>query len=213
MPDTCSILSSVAQPRMSTCSTADVRQLAGQNLPLAYRVAGSFAHRARAVGLDDDDLKQEAVIGLMRGAAAFDPAGELPFAAIAYKAVRWYLLRVLETRRYRRLASLPLGDDGEEWAVEDQQGEAPDDRAEFDDERELLRRLLGMLKPQDKLAVEMYYLHDMTLHEIARATGVSHERVRQRLVRGLRQRREQAGQDGAEVPAGVGIASAAQAAD
>ncbi len=182
-----------------TETAIDPRQLAVDNLRLAYKVASSFTRRAQAVGLDMDDLRQEAVVALMRAAAVFDPARGFAFSTLAYKVIRQHLLGVLKKRRNRPLAGLPRDCNGQELAFKDEHGEAPDAPAEGDDEKALVQRLMLMLHPEDRRAIELHYLGSKTLSEVAQATGVSKERVRQRLVRALARMRTVAGQE--EAPA------------
>jgi RNA polymerase sigma factor (sigma-70 family) len=184
---------------MSVTYTADVRQLVQENLKLAYKAACSFTRSARAVGLDDDDLKQEAVLGLMRAVAAFDPSLGFTLSALAYKCIKQHLIEVLRTRRYRRLLGLPRDAEGQELPVEDRRGEAPDDAAQEGDERTRVEQLLAVLHPRQRLVVTLYYLENLPLREVGIRAGISAERVRQTLVTALNRMRRHAGVDPAAV--------------
>ena len=183
---------------MSTYTSAppvDVRDVTAQNLGLAYKIAGTFARRAQAVGLDIEDLRQEAVIALIRAASAFDPARGFAFSTLAGRSIQYHLIRVLDTRRFRRLLGLPT--DGERQMVDfaDPDELTPEATAEATDNQRMMQQLLCVLRPRHRQVIEMYYFKDYTLAEVGQRIGVSKERARQLLAGALKRMRKYAHQD------------------
>ncbi len=72
-------------------------------------------------------------------------------------------------------------------------GESPvsqDPESEQSDERTLLRRILGMLPDQQQTVVRLSLMAEMSNTDIAEATGLTNEAVRQNLSRGRKRLRE-----------------------
>jgi RNA polymerase sigma factor (sigma-70 family) len=171
------------------CPSADPHRLVEDNLPLAYAVATTFFRGARAAGLEEDDVRQEAAIGLMRAAEAFDAGRGCGFASFAWRAVRHHLIKVLRTRRSRALQQLPLGADAVELDPPDHRhqaepGAGPD-----------VEHLLSRLPQRWRQVLEMRFREGLRLHEIAERAGMSKERCRQLILAALRRLRQHAGQD------------------
>jgi RNA polymerase sigma factor (sigma-70 family) len=184
----------------------DVRDVTAQNLGLAYKIASTFARRAQAVGLDIDDLRQEAVVAMMKAAAAFDPARGFAFSTLAGRSIQYHLIRVLDTRRFRRLLGLPT--DGERQMVDfaDPNELTPEATAEATDDQRMMQQLLGVLRLRHRQVIEMYYFMDYTLAEVGQQIGVSKERARQLLAGALKRMRKYARQDVATSGAGSSCA-------
>lgn len=125
------------------------------------------------------------MIGLAKALPKVDP-GRQPTSFLAQK-VYWSMIDWLRTcgsvsRHMRARGVLPpaaLGLD-----VEDH-GDAPDARAERIDEAE---RVLGKVPSRERRVLELYYLQELTMREIAEKMGVSQALVsnlRKQAVRGL----------------------------
>ncbi len=192
-------------PYTAVPSPAD---LAASHVALAYRVAGTFARRAHSVGLDREDVRQEAVFGLLHAASAFD-ATKGAFTTLAWLRVKRHLLDVLR-RRHELLRQFPTD------PVTGEQVEPPDERRQAEvgaaaDVEELLRGL----DARRRLAVVLHYGLDgggeRTLADVGAALGVSGKRAQQLVASALQRLRAAAGQEDdagtaavASVGAGVG---------
>jgi RNA polymerase primary sigma factor len=90
---------SLAQAR-EACATWD-RIQCEQHIPLAWNIARHYS----GLGLDLDDLRQEAVIGLMRACELYDPGHGVQFSTYATHWIRQAIRRALE--RQARTIRLP----------------------------------------------------------------------------------------------------------
>ncbi len=150
---------------------------------LADRIAGGCGAEV------DDDLLQEARIGLWKGLRRFDKARGLQQSTYVAWWIRRGIFRELEQRRrYTRFftASLqdPVGEDGDATLGDlyaNTQAADPAEESGWEDEREAVRERMETLRPGDRETLELYYgLRDgtpRTLKEVGRLRGVSTTRV------------------------------------
>ena len=158
-------------------------------------MASRFAHP----GLDFDDLRQAATLGLMRAAEKFDPGRGAAFSTLAWWWMRSAIQQeVMGNRTTIRVpAHRPVGDGPRAVSLGtvvgdttlgsllvDRDSESPVDGAERSLLRERVRDALGTLRPRDAEVVEMRFgingaRRPHSLAEIARRLGVTGERVRQ----------------------------------
>ena len=147
-----------------------------------------------------DDLRQVALVGLIRAAERFIGDKQVPFEAFARPHIRGALLHYLRDcthviripRRVqeqcggatesplRRVAYTPLVQESTAAPTELAQGYEG-----------LPHRLLGALQPQQRLLVELVVLKGMSLRAVARMQGTSASTVHRRLQRALAQLRLQ----------------------
>lgn len=187
---------------------ARARILAGQRAARLFRenepLASWAARRYMWSGLDFDDLRQAALLGLHRAARRFDPERGATFSTVA----AWYMFAELrrEVAGNRGLARMPADrlaeagpkavsiDGDEEGSLVALLPTYEEDGPEVGAGRALLRErvaeALGSLRERDRFVVEHRFgitgsKRPHTLDEIAAEMGVSRERVRQIETRAL----------------------------
>ncbi|MBL8795407.1 MAG: sigma-70 family RNA polymerase sigma factor [Planctomycetia bacterium] len=177
----------------ATCDAAPApnpQQLFDANVRLAYHVAQSFQSAADRAGIDRDDLRQAARLGLWQSCQRFDASLGWKFSTYAYVGVQNHCRRLLYTaRRQRGEWALPQDlrqHDG--LSVLDLAADRRDDhdRDRADDQaaaRERLRPLLAALPERLRLVLTLRHGLDgegeRTLEDVGRVLGVTRERVRQ----------------------------------
>ena len=178
----------------------------------ARQHARKFATRRRMfANLDIEDLTQECRRGLLRAARDWDPARgafttyarwwllnsmeRAPNSGASLIDVPVHAHRKESTRKYiertRRIESLdaPISEDdaaqGRERTLKDVL--ANEMRIDVTVHRDINRidMLLSVVKPEERRAIERYYLDELTLAQIGEEEGVTRERIRQRIVNGI----------------------------
>ena len=178
----------------------------------ARQQAGKYATRRRMfANLDIEDLTQECRRGLLRAARDWDPARgafttyarwwllnsmeRAPNSGASLIDVPVHAHRKESTRKYiertRRIESLdaPISEDdaaqGRERTLKDVL--ANEMRIDVTVHRDINRidMLLSVVKPEERRAIERYYLDELTLAQIGEEEGVTRERIRQRIVNGI----------------------------
>jgi RNA polymerase sigma factor (sigma-70 family) len=155
------------------------------HLRLAAKVALRYKRIGELAGLEWDDLVQEARIGLLQAARNFDPGRRVQFSTLAYRMIRYRLLRVMKTplRRIDKLKFEMLP--SEDRLTDDQAVEA----AEQEMDRTALVRLLALLNRADLQLIEARFGLDgaapRNVSELAAMFKVSRQRIYQRLDHGL----------------------------
>jgi len=148
------------------------------NQRLAFFMAGKFARRAEALGLDRADLDQEALCTLWKAACGFDPAYGCPFSAYACRAIQNCLLQVCTkaARTAPRLRGL-----GDNDPAAPALPAAPD--------HETIDLLLAPLNVRERELVRAYVGLDtgerQAMPALAARHGITKQRVQQLLARGL----------------------------
>lgn len=176
------------------------RRLVTNNLGLASWMAGRYTW----TGLDFDDLRQAALLGLMKAAERYDPDRGTAFSTVAYHWMRSSIgAEIAATRSTIRVPSYRPLSDGPGVASLDADEERPlrsllpsddEDGPEVGAERALLRERVGAalsaLPERERFVVEHRFgingaHHPHTLDEIAPMLGVSRARVGQIEARAL----------------------------
>ena len=173
--------------RERTVDKAARDKLIEQNLGLAFWMARRFynAH------IEYDDLVSEALIGLVKAAASYDPEKKVRFATYACRCIqnqiRMYLRR---DRKFRK--EVPLGavmdvdSDGNEYRLLDVLSTEPDSvirSLEEDTYMEMLMTALRTLSARDRMIICMRYGigqfgdQRLLLKDIAEQTGFSQSYV------------------------------------
>lgn len=188
-------VASIAAPAPSPSCAVD----AAQHIGLALYLANKYRASAQRKGIDLDDLKSEALYGLVRAARRYDPSLGAKFSTLARKWIEGRLKTLLSS--YEPLFPLPTvrlaASEGErEEDVEDHRG-VPDSDLALD-----VAELLSILSPREKVVIVQRYGLDgdgeRALHEIGQVLGVSRERTRQVLVTALGKLRSAAEKKGAQ---------------
>lgn len=176
------------------------RRLVTNNLALASWMAGRYAW----TGLDFDDLRQAALLGLMKAAERYDPERGTTFSTVAFLWMRSTIgAEIAATRSTIRVPGYRPLSDGPGVGSLDADEERPlrsllpsddEDGPEVGADRALLRErvgaALGTLPERDRFVVEHRFgingaRHPHTLDEIAPMLGVSRARVGQIEARAL----------------------------
>lgn len=146
---------------------------------LAYGLAKSY----QFCGLPLDDLRQEALLGLLDAAGKFDPGRGVLFSTYATWWIKKRLLRAArqETKALRAISSNDLLENVP--AVPEEL--APDSRPVFE--------LPSGLDENERSILTLCYRDRLPLCEVAKQTGLSVERVKQLRAKALRRLRSQLG--------------------
>ena len=171
------------------------RSLVEENLGLATWMAAKHEW----TGLDFDDLRQAALLGLMKAAQKFDRNRGAQFSTLAW----WWMRSAIQQEYVRNRATIrvpahrstgdgprvvstaaPVGSAELGDLLTDRDGERPDIAADAAFLRDDVREALSTLRPRDTQVVEMRFGingagRPHTLEEIASEMGVTRERVRQ----------------------------------
>lgn len=155
-------------------------------LPLVKHVAATFI----GPGVLYDDLVQAGRIGVLRAIRTYDPSRGATFPTWASRRIRWAMLDAVadqstsgvrlvsldqdqkrdisvgdgdgELLRLHEIIAAPDGSRGSRWTIADYT---------------VLRLLVEKLPKQERGVVRAHYWGDLTLTEIARARGVTRQRV------------------------------------
>ena len=143
-------------------------RLATEHARFLYRVAWSILRHAE----DAEDCVQEAMLKLYRGESWRQMTNERAYLA----SVVWRM--ALD----RRSARQPVGEEDAELQLADSRP-TPESAAEEDDERELLRELIGELPEALRDTLRLSALEELNSREIGELMGVPEGTVRTRLMR------------------------------
>lgn len=165
---------------------------------MALRAAAAFCRRLPP-SIDLRDVRQAAVLGLLRAARDFDPRHGVPFRPYAWLRIRGeivdYLREMDWASRYDRAAWKARGAEVSMESLPDERllppgGEPrPDELCLAAELRRLLAAAIAALPKRARQAVELYYFKGLTLREAGRAMGVNESRVCQILKPALRELR------------------------
>jgi RNA polymerase sigma factor (sigma-70 family) len=166
------------------------QQLAQSHLALARRLAWKhYRNCSRKVPLDE--LRGEALFGLVYAAGMFDVSRGVPFGAYATLAITHRLIHAVNIwRRGGRLDHVRFTDmtahSQNEFDVP-----CPRTRESIEDAivHERLDRVRNLVPHRCFQAMQLYYAHGHTLEEVGHQLGVTRERVRQLLMRAMEQAR------------------------
>lgn len=152
------------------------------------RLAYSAANAYRSSGVPLDDLRQEALLGLLDAARKYSPDKGTHFSTYAAFWIKKRLLQAVK-RDARYISSEGGGRPPKETDYTD----PVDSRADNDTSRDPRLDLPQGLSDAEREILTLCYRDQLTLSEIARRTGISVERVKQ--LRGKALRRIRAGMD------------------
>lgn len=137
-----------------------------------------LAHRYTALGMEEEDLAQEGMIGLIEATRRFDPQKQVPFEAYARKCILSKILSALDAlsaqKRKANLSSLPL--DGQESVLE-LHTPSPDEL--LIENEEIHRRneqIFSLLSSSESDALRLY-LRGCSYAQIAAKLGLSQKSV------------------------------------
>lgn len=174
------VAASAAKPVAATATTEDgnVQALVSDNMGLAYHFAERYSN---IPGMDFDDRLQEARLGLVKAAEAFDPSRGTPFGAFASRIIKNQLnasfRRYAKTSRHETAElDAPIG--GEEGAASAKDNlraaEAPQTSAE---DRRAAAEALDKI-PVRPRRIWQALSEGRSLRDIAAEEGLSQEGVR-----------------------------------
>jgi len=158
--------------------TRDPDQLVSAHLDLAYGLASRYRQR----GLPLEDLRQEALLGLLQAARRFDPGRGAQFSTYA---AWWIKKQILQALRRESSQSLQASSLEDESAVEPIAPESP-----ASCEQDLA--LPDSMPAAERRALTLSCQQSLTLKEIAARMDLSVERVKQLRAKALRRLRSQA---------------------
>jgi RNA polymerase sigma factor (sigma-70 family) len=182
-----------------------------EHLPLVGWVVDRYYVRCIGGRIEREDLVSEGYVGLVKAAEKFDPARGCAFSTYAVYWVRHYIQRYMHN--HGRLVRVPTYLQDRQHAKQlpserllwldstygDSSGGAAHDFMGSDDNAQRrvpaaldVERLLVHIKDKRaRFAVRQWYLKDRTLEEIgANIGGITRERVRQLVLRGLDEMRQ-----------------------
>jgi RNA polymerase sigma factor (sigma-70 family) len=168
---------------------APTEVLFASNTGLAVHVVRKLVPVLRELGVDLDDARQQAFLGLWHAARNYrSEAGS--FAAYAVPCIRGYVL--MAQRRRLRESLLAAGDeDADALDSLSRSREAPPQAAaERSECVAAVRAALEALTPGDAAVMQALLMHEEGQHDVARQLGVSRTRVQQRWSRALPKLRE-----------------------
>jgi len=155
---------------------------------LVWTVVNRFKRAGRAVGLDEETLFSEGLLITWKSLPQFDPQRGATLGGYLGKRIGWALLKLVNSAR--PWAQLPSGPDGDIDIA------APDAAEPDLEARETIERLLVRLPDRERDLIRRHYglasEPSVTMVELGRQQGLSNERVRQIIERGLRRLRDEA---------------------
>lgn len=137
-----------------------------------------LAHRYPACGLEEEDLAQEGVIGLIEATRRFDPEKGVPFEAYARKCILSKILSALEAlsaqKRKADVGALPLD---EQDGVPGLHTPPLDELLiESEDIERRSKQILSLLSPSESATLRLY-LRGCSYAQIAARLGLSQKAV------------------------------------
>ena len=130
-----------------------------------------------------EELAQDAFLSAWKGIRSFRRGR--PFKP---GLMRILVNTVMAHRRKRTVDTTPIG---ESEVEEESDAENPEDAAESRSEQQVLQRAIGELSPDHRQVVALRYFADMTVPEVARASGLAEGTVKSRLFRAHQALRQQ----------------------
>ena len=134
-----------------------------------YRLVASRVNRWKDQGVDEDDLFQEGMVGLVTAADKFDPSNGARFATYAILWIDNFIRRAVQKARAVNLpiylqqegeedslSFVPAGDGEEEFDLPDEAADT-EEIAEVRSWQRRLRRAMEHLTERERFVVEAYY--------------------------------------------------------
>lgn len=169
----------------------DREKLFLENQKLAFHVL----HRNFKRLADDEDMKQEALIGLWRACRAFDPEKGCEFSTLAFPCIKNAILQALRRKGREFEADASLDAEPRSIAMRDAYstatlGDIVEDPHALDEHNAIDANHFLQELPADKRQLVVLKMQGMTQREIAQGCGISQAEVSRRLKRlrsGLRE--------------------------
>lgn len=169
-------------------ATTDRERMIAKNMPMVLFVARKYMRSKRDGQPITDDVLQVGMAGLVRAAEGFDASRGFQFGTYAFWSIWRSINREFETED-RAINLIPRNEDGE--CLKEQTVEDPLYRhQDIEEALATTKRALHGMDKRMKQMVLMRYCREMRLHEIGSEFGVSTERVRVVVERGLREARQ-----------------------
>jgi len=143
-------------------------------LPLVRSIASKY----NKLGIPQEDLEQEGMIGLLKASDKYDENKGAKFSTYATFWIRKYILQAVDKEKKITFNSIELNEEITQDKTETTQNP----------ELEILKFSDGMPEAE-KLVLKLLYEDQLTLKEIADQLGISRERVRQFKEKALRRMR------------------------
>lgn len=136
-----------------------------EHIPLAKFFAGPHARKLRQP-IEDSDAYSDACVGLVRAAAAYDPARGVEWSTFAARAMKNEMFSNFRTRMTKR-SQLPLITGADETIGAIHCRHATDQKQRED--REHIEHMLRSLNGRQKRFIVAYYLDGFSLREVGEA--------------------------------------------
>lgn len=175
-----SLLRVPLQPDSSRLAPREQEDLVVRHLPVARSLAARYAGR----GIEAEDLRQAARMGLVKAASRYEPSqGEfLSYAVpVARGEIRHCFRDLARSVRSQRL------EDGEDPFAE-QLGE-PDPGFDRVEARVVVGEAIGSLGRTDRMILQLRFVDDLTQAEIGERIGATQAQVSRSLARIIRRMR------------------------
>jgi RNA polymerase sigma-70 factor, ECF subfamily len=199
-PNSAPINSNLKLVSTADCESSDeelVCQLKIRNKDALAFLFRRYARMARAVSFrvlrnaaEADDLVQEIFLYLFRKADTFDPDR----GTVRSWIVRVTYHRAIERRRYLASRRFYTGIDIESHEAQSELGHETDFYEESMEGRfgkENLKQMIGLLSPDQREVLHLYFYEGYTIEEIARQLALTAGNVRNHYYRGLERMRKQ----------------------
>jgi len=143
-------------------------------LPLVRSIAAKY----NKLGVPQEDLEQEGMIGLLEAADKFDESKGAKFSTYATFWIKKYILKAVEKEKKSTYKTSTLNE------------EITEDKSNNDAKPNNTKLKFPSGMPEaEKLVIKLLYVDQLTLKEISEQLGVSRERVRQLKEKALRRMR------------------------
>lgn len=161
--------------------TADQEQLVLENMPLARLTVYRMVNKGIVPRKLTEDAVQEAMIGLMQAARAYDPARGLKFSTLAVKCCQTRIGNTLLRNRVKDIPvtlslDTPVGE-GEDTMCDFMLAEDDTEAAAVDWTADSVRTVLAEAGKGHYAEMFIAYAYGMPMEEIAKGRGVSRQNV------------------------------------
>ena len=147
--------------------------------PLISSMVAKFSSGQQKVALDEDDLRQEALIALFVAVMSYDPESPVSFGLYAKVCIRNKLISAFRKVKHDLIADdLFLSENAEELISADPESEYIDKESYA-----VMRRAVDASLTEYERAVLKLYLRDMSYKEISEALGKTEKSVGNALFR------------------------------
>ena len=154
-------------------SKMNKEKIVTEYLPLVRSVAAKY----NKLGIPQEDLEQEGMIGLLEAANKYQDDKGAKFSTYATYWIKKYILAAVDKEKKHSLNSTDLNED----MTKDKKLKAIKPVTNFE--------LPSHMPEIEKMVLTLLFQEELTLKEIAEEIGISRERVRQLKEKGLRRMR------------------------